>query len=92
MRSASPSEDYDHDMWFRKRREPEPPTGVRIVHGDGTVSECAVILDPQRRRRGVARWFAEPPPGTAFAPGADAVMVDVLPPRSSVVLNVRIEF
>jgi hypothetical protein len=78
-------------MWFRRRREPEAPQGVRIRHGDGTVTDCAVVLDPERARGGMTQWFAEPPAGTVFTPGADTITVDLMPPRTTVNMVVRLK-
>jgi hypothetical protein len=69
-----------------RQREPEPPRGVRILHGDGSVSECAVARDPEDGPGRIARWIAVPPEGRVFADG-DTLHVDVLPPRTSVGLS-----
>jgi hypothetical protein len=64
-------------MKLRRRRPPvtDEPRGVRIVHADGSVSECALVRDPQDRER----WIATPPEGVLFDPRADHVQADYLP-------------
>jgi len=63
--------------------EPEPgacgPTGARIIHINGTVSECAILADPEPED-GMARYLVEPPPGVALRPLAgDTLEIDSLP-------------
>lgn len=73
-------------FWRRGQREPPPPEGVRIRHADGRVTDCTVRRDPDGCTEGMARWIAVPPEGTVLVPGADTVTIDVLPPRTSVLL------
>ena len=68
-------------MWDRlcRRKPPEMPQGVRILHGDGRVSECTVILDPSREGD-LNWWMLVPPDGIRFDPEAgDAIRIDELP-------------
>jgi hypothetical protein len=72
---------------FRWRRPgTDEPRGVRILHGDGSVTECSLVRDPQDRR-GRAWWIAVPPPGTVFSPLADHVVVEYLPGRTAITLT-----
>lgn len=64
------------------------PRGVRIRHGDGTISECVLVREPGRRR--IARWMAVPPDGTVFDPAADSLQVDLLPARTSVMVPLAV--
>lgn len=73
-------------LWNRGQRKSDPPRGVRIEHADGTVSECELVRDPHDGPGRVAQWIALPPDGTVLAPG-DALSIDVLPPRTSVLLG-----
>lgn len=73
----------------RQQREPEPPRGVKILHADGSVTECAVVCDPEDQD-GLAQWIAVPPEGTVFRPG-DKMTVDVLPPRTGLSLRLTEE-
>ena len=74
-------------MRLRRRRPPvtDEPRGVRIVHADGSVSECALVRDPDNRR-GCAQWLAEPPPGTVFVTPVDVLQVDFLPGRTGITI------
>lgn len=69
----------------RADEEPGDPRGVRILHADGRVSECALIRDPEPDPDGCTRWIAEPPPGIAIGPG-DTMSADYLPGRTVISL------
>jgi hypothetical protein len=68
-------------MRLLKHRQPR---GVRIHHGDGSVTECTVARDPEDGPERMARWIAVPPEGTVFNAATDTLHVDVLPPHASV--------
>ncbi len=71
-------------MRLRRRREPEPPQNVRLVHGDGTVIPLECRYDG--KQDGLHLWTAVVGP-VAFGP-RDSVRMDVLPPRTAVQVQV----
>ena len=65
------------------------PSGVRIHHADGRVSECALIRDPDNDAKGNAHWIAVPEPGTLIGNG-DSLAIDVLPGHTVVSVDAGI--
>jgi hypothetical protein len=62
------------------------PRGVRILHENGSVSECSVIRDPEADKDGNAQWAAVPPPGVTFRKG-DSLAVAAMPPHATISLS-----
>lgn len=70
----------------RRERKREAPRGVRIVHGDGRVSECTLVRDPDDVN-GRAQWIAVPPEGVEMDPRTDRLTVDYLPGKTAIGLH-----
>jgi hypothetical protein len=83
---------YGVTMWLRRKQQrvTEAPSGVRIRHPDGSVSECALMRDPDDQD-GCAQWIAVVPEGTVAGAGEHRLEVDYLPAYTgiSVMMPVR---
>lgn len=73
-----------------RQQDTDEPRGVRIIHGDGTVTECALARDPQDQD-GYAAWIAVPPAGCRVDASADCLQIDYLPGRTVISLALAVE-
>ena len=75
-------------MFSRRRRRGSEPHGVRIRHGDGRISECALLRDPDDDPEGRAQWLAQLPPGVVMDVAAgDVLAIAYLPSDSTMVIG-----
>jgi hypothetical protein len=73
-----------------RRRDRDALRGVRIIHGDGRVSECTLVRDPEDDGD-CAQWLSVPPEGATFDPDGDRLTIDYLPGKTSVVMSVEVD-
>jgi hypothetical protein len=74
-------------MRFRRKetQQEDAPRGVRICHGDGSVSECSLVRDPDDSD-GCAQWMAVPPESATADPYRDRLEVDFVPAHTAITI------
>jgi hypothetical protein len=73
-----------------RRRDPDPPVGLRLVLDDGRVIPCDVLRDPDLDRDGCAAWVVVPRDPDLIVTMRGALEADVIPARTSLHFRLRV--